>query len=221
MLLGAQERYQSDMQNVASRPSSTSALRSIGYQHGAEVRSALTATRSASQRAVRLGATYVLAFLSALALAPALASAGPTEATPRGSGSGSADEVYGRLVAPCCWNQTLDVHDSELATTLRLEVATRLSAGEPALSIEDDLARRYGERVRAVPRGNDTRTFVGASVFAAMAVLLIGLCILAQRWVRRGRRGNTDLPLPQVDDEDDDRYDRALNRALEEHRPRR
>lgn len=97
----------------------------------------------------------------------------------------SATYVEGRLLAPCCWNQTLDVHESELATSLRAEVAARVAAGESAVAIEDDFVARYGERIRAIPRGAEPRVSVG------LISLLVGLGALAsmvlalRRWVRR------------------------------------
>jgi hypothetical protein len=64
-------------------------------------------------------------------------------------------EIYGRLLAPCCWSQTLDIHDSELATQLRVEIAEWLRHVRSG-----DRGRHgsaFGERVRAVPRARDPR----------------------------------------------------------------
>ncbi|HTU57430.1 MAG TPA: cytochrome c-type biogenesis protein CcmH, partial [Polyangiales bacterium] len=89
--------------------------------------------------------------------------------------SASARELEGRLIAPCCWTQTLDIHDSPIADQLRTEIATRLRAGEPAAKIEDDLAARYGEKIRAVPRGEDPRVALPIVVGAAMSVAVLWL----------------------------------------------
>src|SRR5512140_1121487 len=74
-----------------------------------------------------------------------------------GSGIGEkvpgAERLEGRLLAPCCWAQTLDIHGSEIANTLRREIRTRLKAGESPDAIEQSLVARYGERIRAVPDG--------------------------------------------------------------------
>jgi cytochrome c-type biogenesis protein CcmH len=91
-----------------------------------------------------------------------------------------------RLFAPCCWNQTLDVHESDLAASLRREIRARLSAGEGQSAIEDDLAARYGERIRAVERGRDPG---GAMPFLVGFVALCaatGLVALLRRWRRAG-----------------------------------
>lgn len=124
-------------------------------------------------------------------------------------------EIYGRLLAPCCWTQTLDVHDSELSTQLRVEIAGRLTGGESALAIEDEMARRFGERIRAVPRARDPRHSMALVVFSALICTLGGLFFLAFRWTRRQR------PLPSVHGADGVRteatrteYDTLLDREL-------
>ncbi|MFO0624124.1 MAG: cytochrome c-type biogenesis protein CcmH [Polyangiales bacterium] len=94
--------------------------------------------------------------------------------------------IQGRLIAPCCWNQTLDSHESPLADQLRAEIRTRLRGGETPAAIEADIVSRYGERVRAVPRDRDTRGNVPLLVGAAMLASVVLLARLAVRWVRRG-----------------------------------
>jgi len=103
----------------------------------------------------------------------------------RAEGGTDPGEVYGRLIAPCCWNQTLDIHDSEIATQLRVEIAERLKHGETSLVIEDDMARRFGERIRAVPRASDPRQSMALMVVSVMVLALLGLFALALRWTRR------------------------------------
>jgi cytochrome c-type biogenesis protein CcmH len=94
--------------------------------------------------------------------------------------------IQGRLIAPCCWNQTLDSHESPLADQLRAEIRTRLRGGESAGAIEADIVSRYGERVRAVPHNHDTRGNVPLMVAVAMFASVVLLTRLARRWVRRG-----------------------------------
>lgn len=94
----------------------------------------------------------------------------------------NARAIEGRLLAPCCWTQTLDTHESELATALREEIGTRVARGERADAIEDALAERYGERIRAVPRGRDPRAHVVVLVAFAMAAALVALAHRVRRW---------------------------------------
>lgn len=137
------------------------------------------------------GGTSALAHgLEGRALAPAFAvAAAPASAAP----AAHADEeriVEGRLLAPCCYVQTLDIHESPMATELRLEVRTRLAAGEPAAAIEDDFVARYGERVRALPKGQDPRR---GMVYLSAAVLFAGAVALAAM-LRRWRRASNEGP---------------------------
>jgi cytochrome c-type biogenesis protein CcmH len=92
--------------------------------------------------------------------------------------------VEGRLLAPCCYTQTLDVHESPMATELRLEVRKRLAAGESPEAVEDDFASRYGERVRAVPKGRDPRGSMFLVTTGALLAAAIGLAALVRRWRR-------------------------------------
>jgi cytochrome c-type biogenesis protein CcmH len=99
--------------------------------------------------------------------------------------------VERRLLAPCCWNQTLDVHESDLASTLRHEIRARLHAGEAQSAIEDDLAARYGEKIRAVERGRDPG---GAMPFlVGFGALFMGasLVTLLRRWRRVGEKARS------------------------------
>jgi cytochrome c-type biogenesis protein CcmH len=98
-----------------------------------------------------------------------------------------ARELEGKLIAPCCWTQTLDIHDSPIAEQLRAEISQRLKRGEPAATIEDDLAARYGEKIRAVPRGEDPRQALPVLVGGAMGIAAIWLVWLGISWLRRNK----------------------------------
>lgn len=114
--------------------------------------------------------------------------------------------IAGRLLAPCCYTQTLDVHDSPLTHELRLEVRQRLLAGESAEAVEQRLVDRYGERIRATSK-RDPLPFVAAGVLAAAA--MVGLLVL--RRVRRWRVAPPALPLaPSSVDAYDARLDAEL-----------
>jgi len=120
--------------------------------------------------------------------------------------------VYERLLAPCCWNQTLDIHDSPIATELRVEIEQRLARGEEARKVEDDLAKRFGERIRAVPRDFDPRDSMAWTLLSGMMLALCGLLALAWRWSRS--QPVPAAPTPAFDAE----YDEELERELRRHR---
>ena len=61
------------------------------------------------------------------------------------------------VLAPCCYTQTVAIHQSEIAVKMRLEIARWVAAGKPDGEILDTYARLYGAKVlvdpRTVPRG--------------------------------------------------------------------
>ena len=118
--------------------------------------------------------------------------------------------LEGRLLAPCCWMQTLDVHESPLASELRREVHARLHAGEGVRVVEADLVARYGERIRAVPADSDPRRGIGLASAALVAGSGGFLLWLFVRRVRRGRSATPRLVTTRDD------YDRRLDEELAE-----
>ena len=134
-----------------------------------------------------------------------------------------AERLEGRLLAPCCWAQTLDIHGSEIANALRREIRTRLKMGESADSIEASLVARYGERIRAVPDRVPLNEMGGLGwLGVAAAAAFIG--VVLWRWRQRGAayaasssgKGdsstNSDTPSPEASDE---RLDLELHRLDE------
>ncbi len=98
--------------------------------------------------------------------------------------SAVARGIEHRLLAPCCWNETLDRHQSPLATELRAEVEARAARGETAEAIEADLAGRYGPRILATRSDAQFQSlYVAVGVFAVLALALAA--VVARRWTRR------------------------------------
>jgi cytochrome c-type biogenesis protein CcmH len=127
-----------------------------------------------SSRSIRVALTLaVFVVLAACAGAP-----------PRRGDVSDERWLEARLMAPCCWTQTLDVHESPLSTELREEVHARLAAHESPEAIEDDFATRYGERIRALPKGKDPRPGMAFIVLAVVALTGVGLVRLVRRWTR-------------------------------------
>ncbi len=60
-----------------------------------------------------------------------------------------ARDLETHLLAPCCWRETLAVHQSQVASALREEIRHRVAAGESAANIEGELVARHGQRIRA------------------------------------------------------------------------
>ena len=99
-----------------------------------------------------------------------------------------ATELEGRIIAPCCWNQTIDIHGSELSTQLRREIRERLKKGESPEAIEASFVERYGQKVVAVKAGSRLGS---TAVLLAMGMGAAGVFAfsLMRRW--RDRSGPT------------------------------
>ncbi len=149
-----------------------------------------------------------------VAAAPASAQSAPKAVGTATPPTGAELALQGRLMAPCCWTQTLDVHESEISTQLRAEIHTRLGRGESAEAIEDDFASRFGEQIRAMPKGRDPLRRVPALVGGAMLLSAVGLFWVLRRWARRGDEGAPSVvePAEAAGDDYDARLDDELRR---------
>lgn len=101
-----------------------------------------------------------------------------------------AARLEGRIMAPCCWNQTIDIHGSEPAYELRREIRRRLRAGESSSAIEESLKQRYGARILAVP---DSSPLAGLATVLAVVFGGVGVAgyFMLQRWSRAGKLSRT------------------------------
>jgi cytochrome c-type biogenesis protein CcmH/NrfF len=61
--------------------------------------------------------------------------------------------VEHRLMAPCCYTQTIDLHMSDIAEKMRHEVATMILGGQTERQMYDHYKALYGEQILAVPDG--------------------------------------------------------------------
>ena len=158
--------------------------------------------------AVLVGAAY-LALTLALA-GPALAAPGPLDAL-HGARSRM---IESRLLAPCCWNQTIDIHDSEVSRTLHREIAQRVARGEAADAIEGDLVFRYGKRIHAVPPDSELPA-VALWMLVVIELSGIGLLVVARRWRNAARDAHGASLHESIESEGVQRqYDAQIEREL-------
>ena len=126
-----------------------------------------------------------------------------------------AHTLESRILAPCCWNQTLDIHGSEVSTDLKKEIRRRLRAGESADVIEASIVQRYGEKIRAVPQGSPLGKT--ASILAIlMGAAGVGAAFMLVRW----RRRSATLALAEKkratsEGKGRDRYDEQIDAELD------
>lgn len=115
--------------------------------------------------------------------------------------------LQSRLLAPCCYVQTLDVHESDSAQELRLEIRRRLYEGETVEAVEQSLVLRYGERVRAAPPSDPMRV-VAPVLLVLAAVAAAGVIVVLRRW-RRASAAHKPAPASPPD-----AYDERLDAEL-------
>jgi cytochrome c-type biogenesis protein CcmH len=109
------------------------------------------------------------------------------------------------VLSPCCYTESVAIHQSEIAVKMRLEIAKWVAAGKSDQEILDTYAGLYGSKVlvdpRTVPRG-------WTPLFPWL-VLILGVFLVAwllKRW-RAAHRTAAALSateavnLPDFDDE--------------------
>src|SRR4051812_36899815 len=99
-----------------------------------------------------------------------------------------ASAIEGRLMAPCCWTQTIDIHDSEIALSMRHEIRRRLRNGESADAIQASFVERYGPKIMAVQENSQLKNvFIGLSV--AMGGAGVAAALMIGRWRKQSAPG--------------------------------
>lgn len=188
---------------VPMRPTSATTCRGVAHRDADRANVDLCRAHGATlaracQTSVVFRTAVALSFVvAALLSAPCAASA---QADPR------ARALEERLVAPCCWTESLASHDSPLARELRAEIETRIAAGETAQSIQQDLLARHGERLRSAPPDLER---VSLGLTALLGAAALGVFALGRRWHRRaGRVEDSPVSAPPSD--------AALDRRLED-----
>ena len=122
-----------------------------------------------------------------------------------------ASRLEGRILAPCCWNQTIDIHGSEPAYQLRSEIRNRLKAGETPEAIEASFVKRYGTKILAVP---DSSPLGGIAALLAVGFGAAGVAayFMLKRWSKLGKASERKGAPPRGNKRDalDERLDREL-----------
>jgi cytochrome c-type biogenesis protein CcmH/NrfF len=116
-----------------------------------------------------------------------------------------ADRLEHAVLAPCCYTESVAIHQSEIALKMRLEIAKWVAAGKSDREILDTYAGLYGGKVLVDPRTMPR----GWTPFFPWLVLILGVFLVAwllKRW-RAAPRTATALStaesanLPDFDDE--------------------
>lgn len=123
-----------------------------------------------------------------------------------------ASAIEGRLMAPCCWTQTIDIHDSEISLSMRHEIRRRLRNGETADAIQASFVERYGPKILAVQSNSQLK-----NVFIGLSVVMGGAGIAAAMMIGRWRKQSAGTPSPKPEAEPShDKWDDKLDAELKD-----
>lgn len=138
--------------------------------------------------------------LLVLALLPTLVLAGTAEQQ-----QARVERLERAVLAPCCYTESVAIHQSEIAVKMRLEIAKWVAMGRSDREIVDSYVGLYGSKVLVDPRTEPR----GWMPFFPWLVLILGTCLVAwlvRRWRATPRTATglsaTELKdLPNLDDE--------------------
>ncbi|MBU2602763.1 MAG: cytochrome c-type biogenesis protein CcmH [Actinobacteria bacterium] len=146
--------------------------------------------------------------IASLALVLSLGAASPVSAaglTPQQESL--ASDLDGKLISPCCWTQTIAVHDSEAAEQLKAQVRLLVAQGMGEDEVLDTIVAQYGEEILAAPRASGFNLLAYALPTLLIALGVVVIVLLALRWrgdrievlpvmVTAGERGASAEPNP-------------------------
>ncbi len=96
-----------------------------------------------------------------------------------------ARKIDAQLIAPCCWTQTVAVHESDAAAQVKAQVRMLVAQGKGENAVLDTFVSQYGEKILASPRmrgfGSVLYLFPLLAGAAAAAVVIF----LLVSWRRR------------------------------------
>ena len=96
-----------------------------------------------------------------------------------------ARALEAKLMAPCCFTQTIDQHESDIARQMRAEVSGWLAQGLSDQQILDIYVERYGARILAVPPPQGFNRLLYWMPYLVTLALLIAVCLTLWVWYRR------------------------------------
>ncbi len=93
-----------------------------------------------------------------------------------------------KFMAPCCYTQTIELHESPDARAMRREVRQLLVQGLSDQEIADHFVARHGPRILAVPPPRGFNRLLYWMPYLVTLGLLVTVSLTLWIWYRRGRR---------------------------------
>lgn len=88
-----------------------------------------------------------------------------------------------KLIAPCCWSESVAMHRSEVAAEMRAEIARMVQEGRSDREILDFYKAKYGTRILMEPEGQLRLWAYTIPMVAVIAGLVLVIWII-RRMVR-------------------------------------
>lgn len=91
-----------------------------------------------------------------------------------------ARSIEGKVMAPCCWTQTVADHQSDIAEQMKAEIRNLIAQGRSEEEILDQYVDRYGPAILATPRadGFDLLAYVLPVAAAVAGAIIITLWLM-------------------------------------------
>jgi cytochrome c-type biogenesis protein CcmH/NrfF len=125
-------------------------------------------------------------------------------------------KVEKRLLAPCCYTQSIAEHGSDIAVQMRGEVAEMVASGKSESEIVEHYRRIYGDRILIVPDGMTGIILFSLPVaIAAIACLVLFVCF--RKMLRSGiheRIRDVSQSRPVLSDAFKEKIEREIGESL-------
>jgi cytochrome c-type biogenesis protein CcmH len=96
-----------------------------------------------------------------------------------------AAALEAKLIAPCCWVQTVDLHQSDAAEQIKAQIRMLVAQGKGDNEILDSFVAQYGEKILASPRARGFNAIVYVLPLLVFLVAAGAVTVLLIRWRRR------------------------------------
>ena len=94
-----------------------------------------------------------------------------------------AARLYTEFIAPCCWRQSVAIHQSEESVKVRSEIDSKILLGDSDSQIKAALVKEYGHGILMEPEG------IRAVLAYSLPILAFALGLLAVvNWIRSHRQ---------------------------------
>lgn len=120
------------------------------------------------------------------------------------------NKIAGKLIAPCCWKQTVDVHPSSASDKIKAEIEAALIKGQTEEQIIERFVAEYGERILATPKP----TGFNLSLWILPGLILLGgslVLVVYLRHVSKSKADKNAVQPPSIDESELKRVEKELH----------